>query len=255
MPRTIRTIPPALCALLLLALPAAASAKKSPSSAKAKQTPAKAADRNHDGLPDSWEKKYKLSLKVNQARLDPDKDGAVNSAEYAAGTNPRKADTNNNGIPDGTENVGTVTSFDATSGLLKITNAKGDPISATVTSRTHVDCVTAPATTPTTPPVATRSDRGHRPHGDGPGSNPAPGASNGQAPPVNSGEDNEPASPSYDGGYDEVACDTSALVAGAVVHRAGLRLTVTGNEWSRLEIVVAAPAPTPTPTPATARRN
>jgi len=64
---------------------------------------AKAADRNHNKIPDSWEKKYHLSIKKSQAKKDTDKDGLTNINEYLAGTNPRKKDTNHNGRPDGLE--------------------------------------------------------------------------------------------------------------------------------------------------------
>jgi Bacterial TSP3 repeat len=65
--------------------------------------PALAKDTNHDKIPDSWEKKYNLSLKVKQTRRDPDRDKLDNLNEYKNGTNPRKADTDGDGLPDGLE--------------------------------------------------------------------------------------------------------------------------------------------------------
>jgi hypothetical protein len=64
---------------------------------------AKAADRNHNKIPDKWERKYHLSIKKSQAKKDTDKDGLTNINEYLAGTNPRKKDTNHNGVKDGLE--------------------------------------------------------------------------------------------------------------------------------------------------------
>jgi hypothetical protein len=64
---------------------------------------AKVADRNHNKIPDSWEKKYHMSTRKNQAKLDFDKDGLSNINEYLAGTNPRVKDTNHNGVKDGLE--------------------------------------------------------------------------------------------------------------------------------------------------------
>src|ERR1700750_1363238 len=68
-------------------------------------------DHNRDGIPDRWEARHHLSLKVNQARRDPDHDGLANRGEYKAGLDPRKADTDGDGIDDGDENAGTVASF------------------------------------------------------------------------------------------------------------------------------------------------
>jgi hypothetical protein len=62
-----------------------------------------ARDRNHDQLPDSWEKHNNLSLKVKQAKRDPDRDKLNNRDEYKSKTNPRKADTDNDGLKDGAE--------------------------------------------------------------------------------------------------------------------------------------------------------
>lgn len=64
---------------------------------------AKAADRNHDKIPDKWERKYHLSTRRNVAKQDPDKDGLSNLNEYLAGTNPKKKDSNHNGVRDGLE--------------------------------------------------------------------------------------------------------------------------------------------------------
>ena len=60
----------ALGALAMLALPAVAGAK----------------DRNHDRIPDRWEKRHHLSLHRNQARRDQDRDHLRNRAEFLAGT-------------------------------------------------------------------------------------------------------------------------------------------------------------------------
>src|SRR3954447_1337419 len=81
----------ALGALALLALPGLAAAK----------------DRNHDRIPDRWEKRHHLSLKVNQARHDQDRDQLRNLAEFRAGDNPRDRDTDDDGVMDGEENAGT----------------------------------------------------------------------------------------------------------------------------------------------------
>jgi hypothetical protein len=61
---------------------------------------AKSRDRDHDRLPDKWEHKFHLSTHKKSAKGDPDKDGLNNLGEFRSGTNPRKADTNGNGIND-----------------------------------------------------------------------------------------------------------------------------------------------------------
>ena len=59
-------------------------------------------DANHDGIPDKWETQYHLSG-ADIPKRDDDKDGLTNLQEYLAGTNPRMADTNKNGISDANE--------------------------------------------------------------------------------------------------------------------------------------------------------
>jgi hypothetical protein len=65
--------------------------------------PAAAKDRNHDRIPDRWEKRYHLSLHKNQAKLDQDHDGLANRREFRASTSPRDPDSDNDGIEDGDE--------------------------------------------------------------------------------------------------------------------------------------------------------
>src|SRR4051794_27989040 len=57
-------------------------------------------DRNRDGLPDRWERQHHLSLEVNQARRDQDRDRLDNRQEFEHGTDPRKADSDNDGVRD-----------------------------------------------------------------------------------------------------------------------------------------------------------
>lgn len=64
---------------------------------------AKSADRNHNKIPDKWEKKYHLSLKKSQAKKDADKDGLTAINEYLAGTSPKLKDTDHDGVRDGLE--------------------------------------------------------------------------------------------------------------------------------------------------------
>src|SRR3954463_8613935 len=97
---------------------------------------ASAHDRNRDRIPDRWERAHHLSLHVNQARRDQDRDGLNNRGEFRAHLNPRDADTDGDGTDDGDENAGTVTSF--TGGVLTVALAGGGSLSANVTGDTEV---------------------------------------------------------------------------------------------------------------------
>ena len=157
------------CLAAMLAVPAGASARSH--------------DRNHDGIPDGWERAHHLSLRVNQARRDQDHDGLRNRAEFRAHTNPRKADTDGDGIEDGAEHAGRIASF--TGGVLTIEVFGGRTLTGTVDDTTEIECDDAHA-----------SDAGDR--GDDHGDDPS--------------DDDDAAA----------RCDTSALTAGAVVKEAEL---------------------------------
>src|SRR5256885_9363434 len=58
----------AVAALALIALPSVALAKSH--------------DRNHDRIPDKWERHFHLSLNQNQAKRDQDHDGLNNKQEF-----------------------------------------------------------------------------------------------------------------------------------------------------------------------------
>jgi hypothetical protein len=114
----------ALGALALLAMPSLAAAK----------------DRNHDRIPDRWEKRHHLSLSTNQARLDQDRDHMRNRAEFLADDNPRDRDSDDDGVMDGQEQAGTIASFDTESGKLVINLFGGETISGLVTESTEIEC-------------------------------------------------------------------------------------------------------------------
>ena len=65
--------------------------------------PALARKRDHDKLPDRWERKFHLNTKKNDAKRDRDRDGLSNYREYRAHTNPRKKDSDRDGLKDGAE--------------------------------------------------------------------------------------------------------------------------------------------------------
>ena len=65
--------------------------------------PAAAAAADRDGMPDRWERRYGLSVRVNDARRDADGDRLTNVREYLSRTNPRRADTDRDGVADGAD--------------------------------------------------------------------------------------------------------------------------------------------------------
>jgi len=190
--------------------------------------PAAAKDRNHDKIPDKWEKKYNLSLKVNQARKDQDKDGARNKAEFRAKTSPRSADTDDDGIEDGDENAGTIESFDATTGVLVIDLFNGDTVTGTVDADTEIDCGchgdTGDGDTGDTGDDDSSDDTGVLAD-EGPGDG-----------------DDDHSGPGGPGGPSGSECTVDDLVAGATVHEAELKTTADGLVYTQVELVDQNPA-------------
>ena len=64
---------------------------------------ARPADRDRDGLPDRWERRYQLPVSKPSARHDSDGDGLSDRAEYRRGLHPRRRDTDRDGMGDGAE--------------------------------------------------------------------------------------------------------------------------------------------------------
>lgn len=60
-------------------------------------------DRDHDRLPDRWERKHQLSTSAPSARRDPDGDRLRNLRELRLRTHPRRADTDRDRLRDGAE--------------------------------------------------------------------------------------------------------------------------------------------------------
>jgi hypothetical protein len=203
----------ALGALALLAMPGLAAAK----------------DRNHDHIPDRWEKRHKLSLNVNQARHDQDGDHLRNRGEFLAGDNPRDRDSDDDGVMDSSEQAGTIASFDATTGRLVIDLFGTDTVAGLVTEETEIKC---------------EDDGGATVSSEGPGSGEAePGDDRGDedeelgehnggdnSGPGHDGEDDNPgpgdnSGPGHEGDDDrDRLCTTAELAPGAVVEEAELEV-------------------------------
>lgn len=203
----------ALGALALLAMPSLAAAK----------------DRNHDHIPDKWEKKHHLSLKVNQAHLNQDRDHLRNRAEFLAGFNPRDKDSNDDGVMDGDENSGTIASFDAESGKLTIDLFGGETISGLVTEGTEIECDDNGG--------ASVSSSGPGSGGEG-GGEIEPGDDNGgEEQPDNSGPGSENSGSGNANDDDEAGnCTTAALVPGAVVYEAELKVANGQATFEKVEL-------------------
>ncbi len=230
------------CAVALLAVPAGSMAQ--------------GADRNHDGLPDRWEGRHHLSLKVNQATRDPDHDGLNNRGERRHGTDPRSADTDGDGLPDGLEvrtgndprkrdsdgdgvadgreNAGAVQSFNG--GVLTIKLADGSTLSGTVSDATRVSCQHADETE-----IESETTVHHRRAAtanaarNGGDSGPGSGHDNNEAE-----NENEHAAENEVGEHHSApdsTCAAKGLVPGAAVHEASLRATAAGSLFEAVELV------------------
>jgi hypothetical protein len=178
-------------------------------------------DRNHDRLPDRWERAHHLSLKVNQAKRDQDHDGLRNKAEFRVGDNPRDADTDNDGVEDGHEKAGQVVSF--TGGVLIVHLFNGDDVKGTVDDTTEIKCEQAQPTTIT--PTARKAD-------DGPG--------DGDHGDDDQGDDDQGDDQGDDNDEDDqgqAGCDASKLTTGAIVGEAELKATAAGLVFREIELV------------------
>jgi len=167
-------------------------------------------DRNGDRIPDRWEKRHSLSLEVNQARRDQDHDGLKNRGEWRAKTDPRAADSDDDGIDDADENAGTVTAY--ADGVLTITLfAGGEALTAAVTDETEIQCGC--------------DDRSSAVKSDDPGDDDEHG-------------DRHDGDRGHGGWHDDDGgdCDPDALAVGALVEEAGLRITADGKVWDEIEL-------------------
>jgi hypothetical protein len=178
--------------------------------------PAAARDRNKDGLPDRWEKRHHLSLKVKQAKKDQDSDGLRNKAEFKAGTDPRDDDSDNDGTEDGDENAGTIESFDSTTGKLTIKLFSGDTISGLVTGDTEIKCA---------------DDAKASSSGDDEGDDDHSGSGRGDD---DQGDDND--DQGDDNGDDESSCSTDDLKSGTEVEEADLKLSGGKATFEEIEL-------------------
>ena len=181
-------------------------------------------DRNHDRIPDRWEKRHHLSLKVKQHRRDQDGDGLRNRGEWRAKLDPRDDDTDDDGIEDGDENAGTVASFE--DDVLTLQLAGGGTLAALVTDRTDIECDDDAG-----------DDRGH---GDHHGDDDDHHGDDDHGDDDHGDDDDEDKDRTARAAHDDddgEECGTDALTAGATVLEAELKVRDGKAVWKELEIL------------------
>ena len=217
----------ALGAIAMLALPAMAAAK----------------DRNHDRIPDRWEKRHNLSLQVNQAGRDQDRDHLRNRAEFMAGDNPHSADSDGDGIPDGEENAGTIQSFDPSSGKLTIALFGGETLGGLVTEGTEIECGgdhpgAASASDDGEEHAGGEGEDGEGEPGDDHGDDGEEGGDDGEGNDHQGegGESGDDDGPGGEGEGEAPTCTTADLIEGATVKEAELKLDNGTATFEKIEL-------------------
>jgi len=203
----------ALALGLLAILPAGAMAKRH--------------DRNHDRIPDRWEHRHHLSLKVKQTRRDQDRDGLRNLGEFRAHTNPRDADTDNDGLNDGQEHAGRVDTYDTQTRVLTISLFGGGTVSGKVTDDTDFSCEPEGDI-----PVSVNAS-----HEGGDGERGDEGEEHGDNENGDENENDDGDEHGDCGDDEEDNCSEADLQPGAVVHEAELELTGAGAVFEDIELV------------------
>jgi hypothetical protein len=187
--------------------------------------PAMAKDRNHDRIPDRWEKRHHLSLAHKQGKRDQDHDGLNNRGEFRAHMDPRNADSDDDGIEDGDENAGTVKRFEG--GVLTIALAGGGEISGKVDDSTEIEC-------PAGASMADDHGGGDDDPGDEDQGDDHGGADQGDE---DQGDDHGDDGPGHDqGDDDDQRCGTDALTAGRTVREADIKLRDGAATFREIEL-------------------
>jgi hypothetical protein len=231
--RLIKGLIAAAIAASLLVLPAGALAK--------------GRDRDHDRMPDKWEKKHHLNPRAKDARRDPDRDGLSNLSEFRHHTDPQKADTDDDGVGDENEVEdhtnplrrdtdddgvddedeisGTIVSFQNNVLTIQLAGEGAGTVSGTVNDATEIECEDDDDDAQRT---ATASHDGS--DNSGPGSdNSGPG-----------GDDNDDDQGEDEDEDDERQCTTADLKPGTRVHEAELVKVGDSTVFKEVELVPAA---------------
>jgi hypothetical protein len=205
---------------------------------------ATAKDGNDDRIPDRWEKRHNLSLEVDQARRDQDRDQLRNRAEFRSGNDPRDSDSDGDGVVDSEENAGTIASFDAETGRLVIDLFGSDEIAGLVTGQTRIKCEDEHS--PDSSGVHQRHSGEDEPgddhggHGEESGEdhegedNSGPGSRNSGPGSEHSGQSG------HDDNGTGANCTTADLVVGAVVEEADLEIEHGKATFDEVELAHAS---------------
>jgi hypothetical protein len=228
---------------------------------------------DRDGMPDRWEKRHRLNVRINDAARDKDRDGLTNYGEYRSHTNPRKkdsdrdrrgdaredydrdkvpnrqeiktgndagdSDSDDDSISDGRENAGRITAVGL--GSVQIMLSVGGNLTARLAP--ELSCATASATPWSDPAPAF-------PDGDAGGDIPEAGE-DGELEDEPLGDDaaaeaaqvDEDADPIDDAAPDDGVIDpeaeacASALKTGAYVHEAEVMATSEGTILVTIDLV------------------
>ena len=186
---------------------------------------ARSGDRNHDRIPDRWEKRNHLSLKVKQTHRDQDRDGLNNLGEFRSHSDPRDADSDEDGIEDGKEDAGKVSAFDGTT--LTIALFAGGEVSGKVTPDTELECRTAAET-----------EQGERGDDDDQGEADRARTSGDEPGHDDQGDDQDEQDEDEPGEDEDDECPAGALKVGATVHEAELKAGGDGAIWRQIELIV-----------------
>ena len=183
--------------------------------------------------PDRWERNHGLSLKVNQAKRDQDRDQLKNRQEWRSGNDPRDDDSDDDGIEDGDEGSGTIAAFDPATGELTINVMNGGSVTGRVTDATEIKCDDGDDRGDEDGDGRGGDDDGTDDHGHGDRV-----ARSGDDDPV---DDEDPAddeeSSDDDGEGDESECTVDDLVLGAAVHEAELEIEGGDAVWEEIELL------------------
>lgn len=216
---------------------------------------AKGRDRDHDRMPDKWEKKHHLNVHANDARKDPDRDHLSNLSEFRHHTDPQRADTDNDGIDDdnelrdhtnprrddsdddgvddGDEIAGSIVSFANNVLTIQLPGDGAGTVTGTVNDATVVEC-------DDDAPTARASHDGSDDN-SGAGSG---GDDSGRVDNSGPGSTSDDDGANHDAGDDdqnEDNCTTADLKAGARVHEANLTKAMDGSTvFTKIELVSAA---------------
>ncbi len=205
-------------------------------------------DSDHDGLPNRFEKRYHLKVNRDDAAKDKDRDGLSNLAEYQAKTNPRKVDSDrdgvrdcdedsdddgapnkaedhvgsnlgdhdsdDDGVDDGDELAGSVTSFDGATLVIK--RVDGTELSGSVSGATEIECREGSGTPAPVPATAARLSDGE----DGEDREDGDDSGESEDKPESDDHHGDRDSKDEDEHEDDANCTSALLVAGAAVREA-----------------------------------